>query len=51
MLLKRKISIIPVILLLAFTLSSCNTIQGMGEDIEKAGQEIEETAREVKHEI
>ncbi len=27
------------------TLSACNTIEGMGRDISKAGDKIEETAR------
>jgi entericidin B len=28
----------------ALTLSACNTIQGMGKDIEKGGQAIEKAA-------
>ena len=28
----------------AISLSACNTVQGMGKDIKKAGEKIEETA-------
>jgi predicted small secreted protein len=30
----------------SFGLTGCNTIEGMGEDIETAGQEIEQEAQE-----
>jgi predicted small secreted protein len=29
----------------ALTLSACNTVQGMGKDIEKGGQAIEKVAK------
>ena len=29
---------------LAFTLSACNTVKGVGKDIKKVGDEIEEAA-------
>jgi predicted small secreted protein len=35
--------VLLILALLTFSLG-CNTIQGMGQDIEKAGQKIEETA-------
>lgn len=37
----------PILLLLAvaFALSACNTVQGMGKDIKKAGEKIEDTAK------
>lgn len=31
-------------LVFAFTLSACNTIEGAGEDVEAAGDAIEDTA-------
>ena len=43
------------ILLLAYlacaatSLSACNTIQGAGRDVERAGQGVQEEAREHKH--
>lgn len=32
----------------AATLTSCNTVEGAGKDIERGGQEIKEEAREHK---
>jgi predicted small secreted protein len=36
---------IAMLLVLAAAVGACNTLQGMGKDIKKAGQKIEETAR------
>lgn len=44
---KHAILIISLILCL-FTLSACNTIQGMGRDIEKAGEAIQGGAQKAK---
>jgi len=33
----------------AATLSACNTVQGVGRDVEKAGQKVQEEAAEHKH--
>mgnify|MGYP005860215103 CR=1 FL=1 len=33
-----------VLFALAVALAGCNTVQGMGKDIKKAGEKIEETA-------
>lgn len=30
---------------LALSLSACNTVQGVGKDIKKAGEKIEDTAK------
>ncbi|MCT9809396.1 entericidin A/B family lipoprotein [Acidovorax sp. Be4] len=30
---------------LAFTLTGCNTVQGMGQDVQRAGNAIERAAR------
>jgi predicted small secreted protein len=35
---------IAVLIAAALTLVGCNTIEGMGEDIQKAGQSIEKAA-------
>ncbi len=42
-LLKNLITIL-LLMSLGFLTVSCNTIQGMGEDVEAAGEEIQETA-------
>ena len=35
-----------IVLGMALFLSSCNTMRGVGQDLEEAGQEIEEEASE-----
>lgn len=39
------------LLLLAFTIAGCNTMAGMGRDIERGGDEITEEAREAKRSL
>jgi predicted small secreted protein len=39
---------IVIALLAAFALSGCNTIAGMGADVKKAGEVVEETAKDCK---
>ncbi len=39
-----RISWLLLVLIAAVSLSACNTVQGMGKDIKKAGEKIEETA-------
>jgi predicted small secreted protein len=34
-----------IVLALAFVLAGCNTVQGLGKDISKAGDKIEEAAK------
>lgn len=36
-------------LLAAFALSGCNTVQGFGKDVSKAGDELEEAAEKAKN--
>ncbi len=36
---------IAVLITAALTLAGCNTIEGMGEDIQKAGESIEKAAK------
>ncbi len=42
-LLKNLITLL-LLMSLGFLTASCNTMQGMGEDMEAAGEEIQETA-------
>jgi predicted small secreted protein len=42
---KRTICLVFTILVIAVNLIGCNTMEGAGEDIERAGEEIQETAR------
>ena len=39
---------ILVALLAAFALSGCNTVRGVGQDVKKAGEVVEETAEDCK---
>lgn len=34
-----------LVILMAVSLSACNTVQGVGKDLKKAGQKIEDTAK------
>jgi predicted small secreted protein len=34
-----------IIVALAFTLSACNTVQGIGKDVQKGGQVIQDAAK------
>jgi predicted small secreted protein len=36
----------PALLIALLGLSACNTMEGLGQDMEQAGQEIEEEAQE-----
>lgn len=41
--------LIVIALLAAFALSGCNTVRGFGQDVKKAGGELEEAAEEAKN--
>jgi predicted small secreted protein len=40
--------LILIALLAAFALSGCNTIAGVGKDVKKVGEVVEETAKDCK---
>ena len=40
-----KIAAITYALLLALSLSGCNTVKGVGQDLQKAGEKIEDAAK------
>ncbi len=44
----NRTKIILLALLAAFALSACNTISGVGQDVKKAGEVVEETAEDCK---
>ncbi len=48
---KRKIVAATAALLLAALLAGCNTIHGLGKDIERAGQKTQEAADAVKKKL
>ncbi|WP_290887056.1 entericidin A/B family lipoprotein [Arenimonas sp.] len=45
----RSFQIVLLSLLAAFALSGCNTVEGFGKDVKKAGSELEEAAGEAKN--
>lgn len=44
----KKISVLGLVLL-SFLVSACNTMEGMGEDLQKGGEKIEKESREHKN--
>ena len=44
----KKFTMALAILASAFALSACNTIDGAGKDIERAGEKIQDTAEKAK---
>ena len=45
---KRTIALFLLMLLTAGSLSACNTMAGVGKDVEKAGDKIENKAEDCK---
>lgn len=41
----RQVFMMAVMALLAMALAACNTINGMGKDIEKAGEAIQKSTK------
>jgi predicted small secreted protein len=35
-------------ILVAFTLGACNTVAGVGKDVERGGEKLQDTARDVQ---
>ena len=45
----QKIACLALLAILALPLGACNTMEGAGKDIEKAGDKLEDTARDAKN--
>jgi predicted small secreted protein len=41
----KKVSFVLVAIVAVLSMSACNTVQGVGKDIEKGGQAIERAAK------
>ncbi|HLU80333.1 MAG TPA: entericidin A/B family lipoprotein [Burkholderiaceae bacterium] len=41
----KKTLLVPIMLALAALTAGCNTMEGMGEDIERGGEKIQQQAR------
>ena len=42
---RKKIARYCLAILFAFTLTACNTVQGIGQDVKKAGSVLEDAAK------
>ena len=45
----RRTSLALAALLAVFALSACNTVRGFGQDVKKAGGELEEAAEDARN--
>jgi entericidin A len=43
---KRLIALMLLAMFSAATLTACNTIEGAGKDVEKAGEEVQDAAKD-----
>lgn len=46
-----KIIVALILLLSSFGLTGCNTIEGAGKDIQRGGEAVSDTAKDVKREM
>ena len=46
-----RFATLALLMIAAFGLSACNTIEGAGRDLSKAGEKISEAADEVRDEL
>lgn len=44
----RKILVLVLMLGYMSTLTACNTFEGMGKDVERGGEHVQDAAKEVK---
>ena len=47
---KRKVALILVLAACALV-SACNTIEGMGKDVERGGEKVQQTAKDVQKKL
>jgi len=45
----RKLVLLFAALMFGASLTACNTIQGAGKDVEKAGEKVQDAAQQNKH--
>jgi entericidin B len=45
---QKLISVLGV-LMFALGLTACNTMQGLGQDVERGGEKVQETAKDVQN--
>ena len=47
---KRKVALILVLAACALV-SACNTIEGMGKDVERGGEKVQQTAKDLQKKL
>ena len=47
----KKTLIVPIFAIAAFTLAACNTVEGVGRDVQAGGQAVEDVAQDTREEI
>lgn len=47
----KKTITIPAFAIAAIFLTACNTVEGVGEDVQAGGEAIEETAQDVEDDL
>ena len=47
----KKLIYVFAALATALALSGCNTMEGVGKDVQKGGQKIQEESKEVEHKM
>ena len=45
---KRMFALLMLVMFSTMTLTACNTIAGAGKDVQKAGEKVEDKARDCK---
>ena len=43
--------LIPILVATVFALNGCNTVQGVGKDVEAGGEKMQKKAKEVKDDM
>ena len=46
-----KTLLMTLVMAMAATLAGCNTIEGAGRDLERGGEKVQDTARDVKRDM
>ena len=44
----KKLSILLGVIALSFGLSACNTVKGVGKDVERGGEKVQDVAKDVQ---
>lgn len=48
---KRLLALLSAVMAATFALSACNTVQGMGKDVERGGEKMQDAAQSTKQKM